>query len=75
MATKRTDGGSGGGGGGMATARQLEFIRKLAGERGIETDGDRLAAMGHREASAEIERLKGIERPGSRRPGHPARPG
>lgn len=64
MATGRTDGASGNGGGGGATVRQLEFIRKLAGERGIAIDGARLMDMGHREASAEIERLKGTARQG-----------
>lgn len=66
MPTGRTDGAAGSGGGGGATGKQLDFIRKLSGERSIAIDEDRLAAMGHRDASAEIERLKGITRPGGR---------
>ena len=65
MAVRRTDSGVGGGGGsGKATGKQLEFIRKLAGERSVEIDEARLAAMSHADASAEIDRLMAIRRPG-----------
>ncbi len=56
-------GSAGGGTAATATVKQLAFLRKLAGERGEETDEHRLASMSAAEASAEIDRLKATGRP------------
>ena len=61
MAAGRKEGG--GGGTGTASTKQLDFIRRLSAERSITIYEAKLAAMDHRKASAEIERLKAIGRP------------
>ena len=50
------------GGGKMASEKQLNFIRKLAGERGEEVDEKALGEMDVGAASAEIDRLMALKR-------------
>ncbi len=70
LAAGRSNGGTGGeGGSGKASGKQLDFIRKLAAERGMAVDEAGLEAMSHAGASAEIERLMAISRPGGGRNG------
>ncbi len=61
---KGAKGKGGGGGSGKASDKQLAFIRKLEKERGSRVDDEKLAAMTGGEASAEIERLLAMKRPG-----------